>query len=343
MLHCSTIAPQAGKASKPCKTMAQLNFQELDDGVFCIDTHLFRPNHTASYLLRRDDELAFFDMGAANNVPGLLDVVARIGLGPQHVRYVMPTHVHLDHAGGAGALMAACPEATLVTHYNGVQHLTDPSRLQKGAMAVYGEQEFLRLYGELTPIHEDRVIAAHEGDAYELGGKTIRFIDTPGHANHHGCFFDSGSGNLFTGDTFGLSYREFDSEEGPWVLATTTPVAFDPDLWLDSLERMIALRPTAVCPTHFGQLPQPETLVAMIRDSIKEHTAIALQDEKLDDDGRAARLNAAIDRVLVSEATRRRPDISATKARELLQLDIDLNAQGLHVWLQRRAKQRASH
>ena len=317
-------------------------YAEIDAGLYCIDTGLYRPNHTACYLLRHGDELAFFDMGAANNVPQLVETTRRIGLGPEAVRYVMPTHVHLDHAGGAGTLMSLCPNATLVTHHKGVPHLIDPQKLQQGAIGVYGEAEFLRIYGELSPIPAERVVAAHGGQVFELGGEDILFIDTPGHANHHGCYLDTRSRTLFTGDTFGLSYREFDTAAGPWVLATTTPVAFDPDAWQDSLTRMLGAGPAAVCPAHFGRLADPATLAPMLRESIQAHVAIALEEESRDEHGRAQRLKTAVDALLVGEALRRAPELGADRSRELLALDIDLNAQGLHVWLKRRAKRRAA-
>jgi len=321
--------------------MTEVTFTELADGLYCIDTHLFRSNHTACYLLRHSDELAFFDTGATNNVPGLLEVTRQIGLNANAVRYVMPTHVHLDHAGGAGALMAACPNATLVTHHAGVAHMIDPSRLQAGATAVYGAAEFKRIFGLLTGIDENRVVAAYEGDRFDLGGQEILHIETPGHANHHGCFFDRESATLFTGDTFGLSYRQFDSDRGPWMIATTTPVAFNPEAWLDSLERMMALRPDAVCLTHFSRLSNPVALAPAVRDSVLAHRDIALNEETNDDTDRDKRLRSAVDALLVSEALRRRPDLDEATARELLLLDIELNAQGLHVWLKRRAKQHA--
>jgi len=318
------------------------DLEQIDDGVYCIDTALYRPRHTASYLLRHGDELAFFDTGAANNVPTLLEATRRVGLGPEAVKYVMPTHVHLDHAAGAGSLMRECPNATLVTHHKGAAHMIDPSKLQQGAMAVYGEAEFQRVFGDLEPVPEARVVAAHDGQTFDLGGHDILFLDTPGHANHHGCFYDTVTRTLFTGDTFGLSYREFDTAAGPWVIATTTPVAFDPDAWQESLNRMMALAPRAACPTHFGRLADPADLAPMLRANIQAHTAIALEEEPRDEHGRAERLQAAVDALLVGEALRRAPEVGEARARDLLALDIELNAQGLHVWLKRRAKRAAA-
>lgn len=323
--------------------MSEPAFQEIDQAIYCIDTCLYRPRHTAAYLIRSADQLAFIDTGASTNVPRLLEAVRQIGLTADAVRYVMPTHVHLDHAGGAGALMAACPNATLVTHHKGAPHMIDPSRLQQGATAVYGEDEFQRIYGDLQAVDPGRVTAAREGDRFALGEREILFIETPGHANHHGCFFETETRTLFTGDTFGLSYREFDTDAGPMVVATTTPVAFDPDAWADSLDRMMALQPLAACPTHYGRLSDPPGLVDGLRASIEAHRRIALNEEAQgSEEGRAERLHRAVDGLLVGAALEHQPALSEARSRELLQLDIDLNAQGLHVWLKRRARNAAA-
>jgi len=307
-------------------------------GTWCIDTGLYRPGHTACYLIADGAELAFIDSGSANNVPGLLTLLSELDCHPEQVRYVMPTHVHLDHAGGAGALMAACPNATLVTHPRGTPHLIDPARLQAGATAVYGEAEFQRTFGNLVPVPAERVQAAEHEQTFTLGSRRIRFADTPGHANHHGCFLDERSGLWFTGDTFGLSYREFDNDGQPLMLATTTPVAFDPDAWMRSLDDLLAAMPTGMCLTHFGRVDHPVQLAGQLRSNILAHAELALAEETNGEEGRAERLQQAVGQLLLDRAQAHQPAIDRAKAHELLALDIELNAQGLHIWLKRRAK-----
>ncbi|WP_295414031.1 MBL fold metallo-hydrolase, partial [uncultured Thiodictyon sp.] len=180
---------------------------EVADGVFRIETGLYRHGLAACYLVRAHDRLAFVDTGTAYTAPHLLRFIDELGLTPNHVDYVIPTHVHLDHAGGAGDLMAACPGAQLVVHPKGAPHLIDPARLIAGASAVYGAQAFVADYKHLIPVPAERVIAAADGQEFDLGGRTLTFIDTPGHANHHGCIYDSQTRGCFTGDTFGISYR----------------------------------------------------------------------------------------------------------------------------------------
>ena len=316
------------------------DYQQLDAHTWLVDTRLNRPGHTGCYLVRHGDELAFIDCGASNSVPRLLDTLERLGFSTGQVRYILPTHVHLDHAGGAGRLLAHCPHATLATHHRGLPHLVDPARLQQGATAVYGEAAFRELFGALEPAPEERCQALREGDTLELGGRRLGFIETPGHANHHGCFFDGESGNLFTGDAFGLRYPELDHDGIPFLVATTTPVAFDPDAWQDSIDRMLALQPRQACLTHFGPLADPQRWAPRLRQSIEAHVAVALEEEWRPEEGRETRLREALRELLVEQALAHHPRFDRRTLEELLEVDIALNAQGLAVWLIRRARRR---
>lgn len=311
---------------------------DLGHGVFCIDTGYHRPGLAACYLIREGDRLAFVDTGTARALPILLDVVASLGLTPGDVDWVIPTHVHLDHAGGAGDLMAGCPNARLVAHPNAAPHLIDPSRLTAGAMAVYGEEAFSREFGAITPVPESRVQVAENGTEVDLNGRTLTFIDTPGHANHHGCVFDSVSEGIFTGDTFGIAYKELDTADGPLLFAPTTPVAFDPDAWLLSLDRILGFGPRVAYLTHFCELDDPTGHVGTLRDSIRDLANIALAEEGNADEQRESRLRTAVDAHFLERARRNGCTLEDARVRQLLEVDIELNAQGLEVWLRRRAK-----
>jgi len=316
--------------------------QDLGAGTHLVDIDLYRPALASCYVVQHGDELALIDCGTPHSTPQVLATIAAMGASPEQVRWIIPTHVHLDHASGAGQLMDACRNATLVAHPKGLPHMVDPSKLQAGAMAVYGEEAFMQDFGELQAIDPSRAIAAEDGQAFELGAAKLTFIDTPGHANHHGCIHDSTSGYLFTGDTFGLGYQEFAQASAsgiPYLVATTTPVAFDPDAWMSSLERMMASNPSAVCLTHFSKYEHPAALVPMLRDSIQAHADIALAEEDNDTEGRGERLRQALDGLLVGGAVKH-SDMDEARARQLLAGDIELNAQGLEVWLKRRAKRR---
>lgn len=318
--------------------MPPLPYLEVADTVYRIETGLFRPGLAACYLVRSDGRLAFVDTGTARTVPTLLAVIADLGLAPEDVDYVIPTHVHLDHGGGSGDLMAACPNARLVVHPKGAPHLIDPTRLIAGATMVYGEEGFAQDFGGLTPVPEERIILAADGLEIDLKGRRLTFIDTPGHANHHGCIFDHRTHGCFTGDTFGISYREFDTERGPWIFAPTTPVAFDPDSWMASIDRLMALGPRAMYLTHYGRVDTPETLAAPLRQSIQDQSALALAEEGRDDPERPARLKQAVMAHLTASAKGHGVTLSDTAIADLLAVDSELNAQGLAVWLKRRER-----
>lgn len=324
--------------------------ETLADGIHCIDTGLYRPRLAACYLIREGDSLAFVDTGVARALPRLLDAVAEFGLTAEHVAAVIPTHVHLDHAGAAGALMQACPNARLIVHPKGAPHLIDPSKLIAGATAVYGADEFERHFGALTPIPESRVELAEDEHRIDLGGRALRFIDTPGHANHHGCLFDERTRGWFTGDTFGIAYPEFRTDAGPWLYAPTTPVAFDPSAWQSSLDRLLEVKPRSAYLTHFGRVDEPAALARQLRESINAMAEVALREEQQSEGresaeqqpevGRVARLKHAVADGLLAAARAHGVRLPSERIRELLAVDTELNAQGLDVWLSRRRKQR---
>jgi glyoxylase-like metal-dependent hydrolase (beta-lactamase superfamily II) len=315
--------------------------QALGNDIQCIDTGLYRHGLAACYLIREQDRVAFVDTGTSHTVPGLLGLLQSMGLGPENVDYVIPTHVHLDHAGGAGQLMSLCPNARLVIHPKGAPHMIDPAKLTAGATVVYGEEAFTRDFGELLPIPQERVIAAEDGMQIDLAGRTLRILDTPGHANHHFCVFDTVSRGFFTGDTFGIAYRELHGDEGPLLFAPTTPVAFDPEAWQDSLDRMMAWDPQVMYLTHYGPLPQPQLHLATLRHSIRDMADIALAEESREDAGRDQRLRRAVEENLIRRMEALGCTLTSERIRELLSVDIELNAQGLDVWLKRRAKARS--
>jgi glyoxylase-like metal-dependent hydrolase (beta-lactamase superfamily II) len=234
--------------------------------------------------------------------------------------------------------MAACPNATLIAHPKAAPHLIDPAKLTAGATAVYGEAAFARDFGELLAVPSDRVVAAQDGQGFDLAGRRLTFIDTPGHANHHGCLFDEASRGLFTGDTFGISYRAFDTDAGPWLFAPTTPVAFDPDAWQRSLDRMLALEPAAAFLTHYCRIDAPALHSDRLRRSIRDLADMALAHADVPPTQRKDRIQQVLTEHLLADARAHGCTLDDGLMRELLSVDLELNAQGLEVWLRRREK-----
>ncbi len=308
---------------------------EYDHGITCVDTLQERPGLACCYLIERAGEYAFVECGTALGVPRLLALLEARGVDRSAVRYVIPTHVHLDHAGGAGALMQALPEARLVAHPRGARHLIDPSKLIAGAEAVYGAAEVARMYGEILPVPEARVIVADDGAELAFGDSALTFIDSPGHARHHFCVWDPVSRGFFTGDSFGLSYREFDGPGGPFLFPTTTPVQFEPDAWEKTLDRLLGFEPQAMYLTHFGRVDDVAKLAADLRAGLVRYQAIAARLREAPD--RHAALVEALTRDAIEQIGTLASPVSAEEARRLLAFDMELNVQGLEFWMDRAA------
>jgi glyoxylase-like metal-dependent hydrolase (beta-lactamase superfamily II) len=302
-------------------------------GIYTIDTGFVRPRFDAAYLIVHNGHGAFIDCGTNHAVPRLLDALAEADINASRIDWLILTHVHLDHAGGAGELIAQLPNARLVVHPRGARHMIDPSQLWAGAMAVYGETVMEQAYGRLRPIPQERVVEAPDGHIVDLRGRLLRCIDTPGHAKHHLAIYDQHANACFTGDTFGLSYREFDTDQGPFILPTTTPVQFDPDALHASIDRLIALKPEAMYLTHYGRIEDVERLGAKLHAMIDATVAVARQADGMSD--RHARLVEGLTELYATRTAEHGWSGDITALRHWLGMDIELNAQGLGVWLDR--------
>ena len=175
-------------------------------GITAVDTGYVRPHFDAAHLIVHGGRAAFVDCGTNSSVPHLLAALEAKGLARDCVDYLFLTHIHLDHAGGAGLLAQQLPNLKVVVHPRGAQHMATPEKLIAGVKAVYGEEHYRELYGEILPVPAERIIATTDGQRLELAGRPFEFIHTPGHAGHHHCIVDVEHGGVFTGDTFGVSY-----------------------------------------------------------------------------------------------------------------------------------------
>ncbi len=311
---------------------------ELEHNIYLLDAHYMHSGVACVYLMRRGNEIAIIETGTAHTVPHILQALEEIGCSKEDVRYVIPTHIHLDHAGGAGALMEQCPHAQLLVHPRGAPHMINPEKLQAGTVAVYGADKFNRLYGKLQPVSADRVTEVPDGFELDFNGSRLSFLHTPGHALHHFCIHDSASRGIFTGDTFGLCYPNLSQDGQPFIFATTTPVHFSPDDMLASIDRLMALQPALMYLTHFGSIKPTSTLVSLLKKSILAFKDIALKQQQNQTDRQAA-IEQALMKWLLDELGAE-PD---GKAESWLANDVQLNAQGLEVWLQRLEKQSKQH
>ena len=319
--------------------MTSATTTRFDAGVIAVDTEYVRPGLDASHLLVADGRAAFVDTGANNAVSLLLDALAREDLDPGDVDYVFLTHIHLDHAGGAGRLMQALPNAMLVVHPRGAPHMIDPSKLIAGTEAVYGKALAQQMYGVIEPIDADRVIEAGDEAEFTFGGRTLTTLYTEGHARHHYVLHDPMSNGVFTGDSFGISYRTFDTSRGPFVFPTTTPIDFDPAAAHVSIDRIMGLEPERVFLTHYSEVRDLDRLAADMHGDIDTFAKIAV--DNADADEREKKIGEALFAHLVGRLDAHGYRASPESLESSLRMDVILNAQGLDVWLKRSAKANA--
>ncbi len=312
---------------------------EVGHGIHAIDTGFHRDLFDAAYLIVHGGRAAFVDTGTNLAVPRLLGALDALGLARSAVDWVIPTHVHLDHAGGVGLLMQQLPAAQVLIHPRGARHMIDPTHLWQGALAVYGPEEMARSYGELVAVPAERVRASSDGMAVLLAGRELRLADTPGHARHHHCVWDATSQGWFTGDTFGLSYREFDTAQGAWLIPTSTPVQFEPEALAASVRRLMANAPACMYLTHYGRVGDVRRLGAHMLGLLQRMVALGEREREARRPA-AERHQALKDGLLamyIESLAAHGCGLGATRIAELLAMDTELNAQGIAVWLDRAA------
>jgi len=306
------------------------------DGITAVDAEYLRPGLDAVHIIRHEDRAAFVDTGTTRSVPYLLAALESLGIARQSVDYVFLTHVHLDHAGGAGALVSALPNALAVLHPRGAPHMIDPARLIAGSKAVYGEDAYTKLYGDIVAIPPERVITVTDGERVNLAGRELELLHTPGHALHHYVIHDRAHASMFTGDTFGLSYRELDTKRGAFIVPTTTPTQFDPEQLIASIERMVALAPRAMYLTHYSRVTDVPRLAESLKFQIREFVRIALSHAH--DSQRHAAIAHDMRQLWLRLLREHECTLPDSQIDELMAIDLDLNAQGLVAWLDRRRK-----
>ena len=306
---------------------------DFPDGITAIDTDYVRPQLDASHLLVDHGRAAFVDTGTTLSVPNLLAALDARGIGCDQVDWVLTTHVHLDHAGGAGELMRHLPNARCATHPRGARHLVDPAKLIAGSIAVYGETRYRELYGDIVPVAEDRMFVPGDGERISVGRRNLELIHTPGHALHHYCVVDLDTRRIFPGDNFGISYRDFDVDGRELIFPTTTPVHFDPVAMRSSINRLMAYRPVAMYLTHYSQVLQLDRLADDLKRRVDELAQLARSLATEPD--RASRLRSEMFALMSAWLDAHGYPGDVAERHRLIDDDVELNAQGLEVWLDR--------
>ena len=300
--------------------------------IYSVDAQYVRPKHAAIHLILENGRVAFVDSGCNDSIPNALQALDELRVSVDSVDYVMLSHIHLDHAGGAGTMMKLFPNARLVVHPRGAWHMAKPARLMESVATVYGIEETRRLYGEVLPVDSSRIIEAKHETSIDLAGRKLLCLDTPGHAKHHIAIVDSKSGHIFSGDTFGLSYPELDTDGRQFIFPTTTPVQFEPQAMHASIEMLMSYRPQAIYLTHFGQICDVAAKALDLHRMIDAHVAIALREKNVGAE-RHARIRAGLDELLLEETKRFGCRLADTDVLTVFDADLELNTQGLVVWL----------
>ena len=308
------------------------NVTNITSGIDVIDSGYYSKDFAAIYILRQKNKLAIIETGSNFSICNVKKALEKDGLSFIDVTYIIPTHVHLDHAGGAGELMKKCPNANLIIHPRGARHMIDPSKLIAGAMAVYGEQKFKKLYGDIIPIDAKRVIEADDNFILNFEGRELKFIDTPGHARHHFCIWDQQTNTMFTGDTFGISYRDLDKENEIYIFPSTSPVQFDPEALINSIHKIMKYKPQRVCLTHYAAIKPTQKVVSELIDGIHFVSNLA-EKYALNNDAELIIQTKMMDYFLKGLKNIGYEDLNYCKKR--LKLDVKINTQGLIYWQQK--------
>ena len=307
---------------------------EFRAGITAIDTDYVRPKLAASHLVVDGGRAAFVDTGTTHSVPNLLAALELKGIDRAAVDWVLATHVHLDHAGGAGALIRELPNARCAVHPRGARHLVEPSKLIAGSIAVYGEARYRELYGEIVPIDASRIFEPEDGAAITLGKRRLELIHTPGHALHHYCVVDRGHELIFTGDTFGLSYRDFDVDGREFIIPTTTPVHFDPEALCRSVDRIMSYAPRSVFLTHYAEVRDLGRLAREMKERVVAYVDLATRYRDAPD--RSAKLRHGMFAMIATWLDAHGFPRDDGLRHRLLDDDVELNCQGLEHWLDRK-------
>ena len=249
-------------------------FHTLPGDITCIDAAYIEPGIACFYLVGDGGEYALIETGTNHSLDNLRRALDHLNIEDRQIRYIVPTHVHLDHAGGAGLYLQEFPQAELLVHPRGARHLIDPGKLVASSIEVYGQETFTALYGEIIPAPAARTRVLEDGATFTIGRRTLQAVHTRGHAEHHFCLWDEQTQGWFSGDMFGISYAGLRFEQGDFVLPATTPTQFDPDAYMASVRTLAARNPAMMYLTHFSALPFRPEQVGMLCDQLAHYAAL---------------------------------------------------------------------
>lgn len=285
--------------------------------VVTIDCHYLKPKFAAAFLLIHKGRATFIENNTTHAVPHILNALEKYEIQPEKVDYLIVTHAHLDHAGGTSALLDQFKNAKVVAHPKAAKTLCSPERLIQSAKKVYGSGPFEKLYGEIKPLPETRVLRVNDGESLTWGERKFSFIYTLGHASHHICVHDSATEGVFTGDAFGLYYPEIQGKD-LFILPSTSPIDYDPIEAKKSVEAILNLHPKTLFLTHFGEVSRVQEAKNELLKNLDIHEALY----------HWAKANLQLGDELSKVVENRLKNTYSNRA-QFLKLDLELNAQGI--------------
>ena len=239
--------------------MAKL--EQVADEIYRLGEVVPGANAVFAVYFIKDGDGAILEPGPAVVVPRIQEVAVELGLS--NPGYIIPTHIHLDHAGGVGRLAEVFPKTRIVVNQQGVRHIVDPSRLIASTRMAFGDN-FESTYGPILPVPESRLKVVADGERLAVGSRELVIIYTPGHAPHHISIFDTKTRGLFCGEALGLIYSP-----GYPPLPAVAPPSFDMELYLNDMERLKALKPKLLFYSHGSVAGEPEALITTAMENTK--------------------------------------------------------------------------
>jgi glyoxylase-like metal-dependent hydrolase (beta-lactamase superfamily II) len=303
------------------------------NGIFCVDSCYFREGVASVYIIRDGHSAAIVDTAHNDSLRPVKRAMREIGIPDGEVEFIFLTHVHLDHAGGAGRYAEEFPNARVIVHERGARHIIDPRKLVAAAAEVRGKEITDRLYGQVRPIEADRVYIPKHGDEFRVGDHVIVCLDTPGHAHHHLTYHDASARAVFPGDAYGMSFMEMTGPEGRCAMLSTSPVQFDPDAMLASMRLIESLNPQCLYPTHFGEMPIGGTISESLHRQLDLYVKTAVEA-----DGDIDRIKIGISKLFKDEVTRQGCPHLATNTGPVIRTSLEISANGLAVWHKKKGK-----
>lgn len=288
--------------------------RRLADDLWILDTrYLDEPGIIASYLLTGRHGAALIDVGSGATLNTLLRAIQEAGVDPGAIGHLVLTHIHLDHAGAAGALLRSCPRARVYVHPRGAPHLVDPSKLLASAARIYGA-DMDRLWGTMEPVPRDRLTVLADGDELRVGERAFHAVYTPGHAVHHIAYHDGEHAALFAGDVAGVRL-----EDVPVVRPPTPPPDLQLEDWYASIARIEALRPDTLYLPHYGKVTEVTRHLASLRARLAEWGDVVLdgmrrhlaEDDLVMSLGRTAHADLASSGTVADDKVYRRYELAA--------------------------------